>query len=131
MTLMNLAFFKFTFLDFNLCDIKASQDHKHVASMYYGATNMHFGWVLSEGDDFESLYYVLLTLAGVRLPWLDYKSDREVVMHKLRTNEVEVNEFIAEKCLWISLFHICFVVIIALPFLSIEPDVSGQISRFS
>lgn len=60
--------------------------------MYYGAVAMHFGWPLTESDDLQSLYYVLLTLADVRLPWLDYVSDREVVMHKLRLQEVEVNK---------------------------------------
>lgn len=59
--------------------------------MYYGAVAMHFGLPLSESDDLQSFYYVLLTLADVRLPWLDYVSDREVVMHKLRFEEVEVN----------------------------------------
>lgn len=59
--------------------------------MYYGSVAMHFGWPLTESDDLQSLYYVLLTLADVRLPWLDYTSDREVVMHKLRFQEVEVN----------------------------------------
>lgn len=65
--------------------------------MYYGAVAMHFGWPLTESDDLQSLYYVLLTLADVSLPWLNYTSDREVVLHKLRTDEVEVNEFNFEK----------------------------------
>lgn len=85
------AIFFIPFSDFNLCDIKASDDHKHVASMYYGAVAMHFGLPLTESDDLQSLYYVLLTLADVRLPWLGFTSDRDVVMHKLRSQEVEVN----------------------------------------
>lgn len=62
--------------------------------MYYGSIAMHFGWPLAESDDLQSLYYVLLTLADVRLPWLNLTSDKEVVLHKLRFAEVEVNRFI-------------------------------------
>lgn len=93
--------------------------------MYYGAVNMHFGWPLSEGDDLESVYYVLLTLANVRLPWLNYTADKEVVLHKLRISEVEVNQFYSFR------FQLKAGNNDSFNFVSIEFIVSGEISRFN
>lgn len=68
-------------------------NHTHKASRHYGSIAAHRHGPFIEADDFESLFYTLLTLADVSLPWLNLTSHNQILEQKLDFQKVEVKSF--------------------------------------
>lgn len=59
-------------------------------SIVFASLRGHVGLRRDEWDDFESLHYTLLYLAGVTLPWNDETYDENIVL-SLKKNVAHVS----------------------------------------
>lgn len=78
-------------LDFNQGDKKAAQNPPSSGSRYFRSIALHLGEPPAEYDDMQSLFYSMLLMADVELPWMKLKAENEILEYKQRIADVKVS----------------------------------------
>lgn len=78
--------------DFNQCDERVLRNPPNRGNPFYMSIAVHMGQSPAEYDDMQSLFYTMLVLADVELPWRNLSLRREIMEYKQRI-EGEVNQF--------------------------------------
>lgn len=74
-------------VDFNQCDLKALQNRPNRGNPYFMSVAVHMGASPTEYDDLQSLFYTMLVLADVELPWGDLTDRQEMMRCKQSTSD--------------------------------------------
>lgn len=70
--------------DFNQCDERALRNRPNRGNPFYMSIAVHMGQSPAEYDDMESLFYTMLVLADVELPWIHLILRKHVMEYKQR-----------------------------------------------
>ncbi|XP_037045820.1 casein kinase I-like [Bradysia coprophila] len=71
--------------DFNQCDLRALRNRPNRGNPYFMSIAVHMGESPAEYDDLQSLFYTMLVLADVELPWRNLIDRKEIMESKQRT----------------------------------------------
>lgn len=68
-------------IDFNCAIVTSRRDGFHNGNNFFAAISYHTGEYRMFKDDMESLFYMMLDISGIRLPW-DGKPHETYVLYK-------------------------------------------------
>lgn len=70
--------------DFNQCDERALRNRPNRGNPFYMSIAVHMGQSPAEYDDMQSLFYTMLVLADVELPWRHLILRKQIMEYKQR-----------------------------------------------
>lgn len=78
-------------VDFNQGDEKLMKNAPNSGSRLFRSITLHLGETPAEYDDIQSLFYGMLLMADVELPWMKFKTEKEILEYKQRIDDVKVS----------------------------------------